>query len=92
MSSSHILLKNIFAHHLMEKLCLIFLNHPWEESLLPRGHNAGVRKMGSRVQATSKDPHTAFFYGVHVTETTEQPFTDMLLIICIFLLYFVVFL
>lgn len=85
MSSLQMLLQSIFctsSHG--KKLCLIFLNHPWEESLLPRGHNAGVRKKGSRVTATSKVPHTAFSYRVHITETTEQPFTDMFLIICIF--------
>lgn len=68
----------------MGKLHLIFLNHPWEESLLPWGHITGVRKTSSRVIATSRVAHTAFSYGVHITETTEQPFTDMFLIMYIF--------
>lgn len=68
----------------MEKLHLIFLNHPWEESPLPWGHSTGVRKKSSRVIAISRVPHTAFSYGVHITKTTEQSFTGMFLIMYIF--------
>lgn len=76
-----------YVHHLMEKLCWIFVNHSWEESLLPWGHITGVRKKSSRITATSKVPHTAFSYGVHITKTTEQSFTVMFLII--FFFYFI---
>lgn len=51
---------------------------------MPWGHITGVRKKNSRVIATSRAPHTAFSYGVHITETTVRPFTDMFLIIYFF--------
>lgn len=57
---------------LMEKLHLIFLNHSWEQSLLPWGHISGVRKKSCWVIAISRVPHAASSYGVHITETTWQ--------------------
>lgn len=74
----------LFADHLLEKLLLIFLYHPREKSPLPWGHNTGVRKKSSRVIAIYRVPHTAFSYGVHTTETTEQSFTGMFSIMYIF--------
>lgn len=93
MNSLLILLKGIFCSSSHGKTPLnVFKLSLGKNIFCPEDTSLELGKKSSKVVAAFRVSHTASSYGVHITETTEQPFTGMLLIMYIFLLYFVVFL